>query len=256
MNRFLSQAAHRLANNKAPSNLFLIHRCNFNDSARLRISILGRKSHRLETVCNQEFRSICTSNVFRASEPSKHGEKEQDYMSMSPLFQKYKEEETKHNGKLVYVGQLTKQLKSAKILSLTSSLFGICLMPFLTETLSDSGLFAKLFVFGTSGFFIFVTPLFSQLLTRRYVSRMYYNYEEKKFKAILFNFFLFEYKLEFSLDDIFVPDIPGVFSTVQLKSQNRSLFVDLNQISDLDLTQKIYGYDKPLDFSKYTEKKK
>lgn len=253
MNRFLTRIAYRLAN-KTPNNVFLLQRCNWHHSTELQLSRLIQKDS-LQTISSQKRRFICTSSAIRASEPSQHGQNEQDYQALSPLFQKYKEEEAKHNGKLVYVGQLTRQLKSAKILSLTSSVFGICLMPFLTETLSDSGLFAKLFVFGTSAFFIFVTPLFSQLLTRRYVSRLYYNYEEKKFKAILFNFFLFEYKLEFALDDIFVPDIPGPFSTVRLKSHNRNLFVDLNQISDLELTQKILGYDKPLDFNKYVEKK-
>ena len=73
------------------------------------------------------------------------------------------------------------------------------------ETLSTSTLFAKLFVFGTTSFFIFITPILSQVLTRRYVSRMYYNYDEKRFTAILFNFFLFEYKLEFSIDDVYMP---------------------------------------------------
>ncbi len=121
------------------------------------------------------------------------------------LRKKYLNEEKKYNGKLVYVGQLTNQLKGAKILSLTSSLLGILMMPLLMETLSTSTLFAKLFVFGTTSFFIFITPILSQVLTRRYVSRMYYNYDEKRFTAILFNFFLFEYKLEFSIDDVYMP---------------------------------------------------
>lgn len=173
---------------------------------------------------------------------------------MTPKLKKYLEEEKKYDGKLIYVGQLTRQLKSAKFLSLSSSLLGIMLMPFLTDSLSTSSIFAQLFVFGTTGFFIFVTPMFSQFLGRRYVSRLYYNYEEKKFKAVLFSFFMFEYKLEFSLSDVVVPDMPGPFSTVKVKPQNRSLFIDLHQITDVELAQKIYGYDKPFDIKKYTEK--
>ena len=146
---------------------------------------------------------------------------------------------------------MTWQLKSAKILSLSSSVLGLGLLPFLAETLSASSMFAKAFVLGTSAFFIFLTPIFSQLLTRRYVSRLYYNYEEEKFTAILFNFFLFEYKLEFTMKDVYVPDIPGMFSTVKIKNKDRNLFIELNQIIDASLTQKIYGYDKPLDWSKY-----
>ena len=126
-----------------------------------------------------------------------------------PKLKQYIKEETKYNGKLIYVGGLTRQLKSAKILSLTSSAMGIMLFPFLTDSLSASGAFAKLMVFGTTGFFIFVTPLLSLCLSRRYVSRLFYNYEEKKFTAILVSFLMYEYKLEFTIDDVYVPDIPG-----------------------------------------------
>lgn len=177
------------------------------------------------------------------------------YEIKESLRQKYLAEEKKYNGKLVYVGSLTHQLKAAKILSLSSSLLGILMLPFLTNTLASSALFAKIFVFGTSGFFILVTPILSQVLTRKYVSRMYYNYEEKKFTAILFNFWLFEYKLEFDLNDAFMPEIPGLFTTLKLKSNGRNLFVDLNQISDLSLTEKILGYDKDFNIEKYKTKK-
>ena len=134
---------------------------------------------------------------------------------------------------------------------------GIGLLPFLTNTLSASTFFAQAFVYGTTGFFIFATPLLSQYLTRRYVSRMYYNYEEEKFKAILFNFFLFEYSLEFHIKEVYMPDIPGVFSTLKLKNNNgRSIFVDMNQIEDVKLVEKIMGYDKPFDIRKYTDANK
>jgi hypothetical protein len=154
------------------------------------------------------------------------------------------------------VGQLTSQLKVAKMLSLSSSLLGLMMLPLLTDTLSTSTLFAQLFVFGTTTFFIFVTPILSQILTRKYVSRMYYNYQEKKLTAILFNFFLFEYKLEFSLDDVYMPDMPGIFTTVKVKSNNRNLFVDLNQITDLTITEKILGYDREFDIKKYDKQNK
>lgn len=176
--------------------------------------------------------------------------------NFSVKYKKYIDEEKIHNAKLIYVGKLTSQLKTAKTLSLSSSFLGILMLPFLQNTLSTSSIFAQFFVYGTSGFFIFVTPLFSQYMSKRYVTRLYYNYEEKKFKAILLSFFMFEYKLEFSLDDVFVPDMPGPFSTVKLKSNNRNLFIDLDQIDDASLIEKIYGYDKPFDMNKYDKMKK
>ncbi len=126
-------------------------------------------------------------------------------------------------------------------------------MPFLTETLSTSGWFAKIFVVGTSGFFIFLTPLLSVFLTKRYVSRMYYNKEEQRLSAVLFNFWLFEYKLDFKLDDIYVPEYPGPFSTVKSKSTNKSFFIDLNQIDNVTLVEKFLGYDKPFEPKKYID---
>jgi hypothetical protein len=44
--------------------------------------------------------------------------------SNDPKLNKYIKEEAKYNGKLVYVGSLSKQLKRAKVLSLSSSVFG------------------------------------------------------------------------------------------------------------------------------------
>jgi hypothetical protein len=162
----------------------------------------------------------------------------------------YLKDEQKYNAKLVYVGQLTKQLKTAKTISITSSVVGICLLPSMSQTLASSGFFAKAFVLGTTGFFIFVTPLLLQFITRRYVIRMYYNKQENKCTLILFNFFLREYALECSLDDIFTPDIPGPFQTVSLRSNNRKLFIHHEEIPDFEIRKKIYGFDKPLDFEK------
>ena len=168
---------------------------------------------------------------------------------------KFISEEKLHGGKLVYVGSLTRQLKSAKFISLSSSALGIMLMPFLVETLNTSGLFAKLFVLGTSSFFIFLTPMFSIILTKRYVSRIYYNNEENKIVLIMFNFFMIEYKVELTVNDLYVPEITGPFSTIKIKKNNQPLFIELNQIDDINLVEKISGFDKPFNINKYKDKK-
>lgn len=200
--------------------------------------------------------SLVGMNLQKASSPLPDDESDppNPFYHDSSKIKKYLEQEKKFNGKLVYVGGLTSRLLTAKFISLSSSALGIMMLPFLTDTLSSSSIFAKLFVFGTTGFFIFVTPLFAQFLTRRYVSRLYYNYEEKKFKAVMISFLMYEYKFEFSLDDVYVPDVPGPFTTIALKSSKRGLFVQVNDIIDDNLVQKIYGYDKPFDIKKYTDK--
>lgn len=169
---------------------------------------------------------------------------------------KYIAQEKELNAKLIYAGTLTSQLIGAKFLSLSSSVLGICLTPVLMQTLTEQSLLSKLFVYSTCGFFILVTPLAFQILTRKYVSRLYYNYESQTFTAFLFNFVLMEYKLTFKLSDLIVPEMPGLFTTMIAKrtsdgGKERKLFIDYNLISDVELTKKILGYDKPIDFEKY-----
>ena len=172
----------------------------------------------------------------------------------TPQIKKYLAEESKHNGKLIYVGKLTSQLKRAKLVSLTSSVLGVLLLPFLQTNVNNSSMFAQVFVYGTMSFFVFVTPLFGIYMSRRYVSRIYYNYETRTCRAVLINFFMREYTLEFAIDDLYVPELPGAFTTAKLKSSQRNLFIDLEDINDIDLVQKIYGYDKPIDIQKYYRK--
>jgi transmembrane protein 70 len=172
---------------------------------------------------------------------------------------KYLNQEAKYNGKLIYIGSLTTQLMATKFLSLSSSVLGICLTPFLMTTMTEQSMLSKMFVYATCGFFIFVTPAVFQMLTRKYVSRLYYNYETKTFTAVMFNFFMIEYSMTFKLRDLYVPDVPGVFTTMIAKktsqnaSKSRGLFVDYNLISDIDLVKRILGYDKPIDIEKYKE---
>lgn len=177
-------------------------------------------------------------------------------MVSSAKMKQYKAEESKYNGKLVYVGSLTRQLKSAKIISLSSSILGLATLPLLVDNLSTSGLAAQIMVYGTASFFIFVTPLISVLFTKRYVSRMYYNYDEQVFKAVLFNFFLLEYSIDIKLKDLYVPEMPGAFSTLKTKSTNKSLFVNLDHVTDVQLVEKILGYDQPFDVNNLKIKKK
>lgn len=169
---------------------------------------------------------------------------------------KYMNEEKKHDGKLVYVGSLSSQLMATKFLSLSSSVLGLCLTPVLMQTMTEQSILSKLFVYTTCGFFIFVTPLAFQFLTRKYVNRLYYNYQTQTFTAILYNFFLLEYPIKFKLNQVHVPDVPGLFTSMIAKmseKEKRKLFVDFNLIHDADLVAKIFGYDKPLDLDKYNK---
>lgn len=52
--------------------------------------------------------------------------------------------------------------------------------------------------------------------------------------------------MEFSPDDVVVPDIPGMFTTMSAKG--KPLFIEARHFDDPLHYAKIMGYDKPLDF--------
>ena len=52
-------------------------------------------------------------------------------------------------------------------------------------------------------------------------------------------------QIKFRLNDVNVPDIPGMFTTFKAKGQ--PLFVEGNRFDDPFHYGKIMGYDKPLD---------
>lgn len=57
------------------------------------------------------------------------------------------------------------------------------------------------------------------------------------------------------MKDVHVPDIPGIFSSLKIKSSKRNIFVDLNQVEDMKIVEQLLGYDKPFDINKYTDDK-
>ncbi|XP_024940688.1 transmembrane protein 70 homolog, mitochondrial isoform X2 [Cephus cinctus] len=64
------------------------------------------------------------------------------------------------------------------------------------------------------------------------ISRKSYNVEKKK--------------TEFTPDDVYVPDITGMFTTCLINK--KPFFFDMRFFSDMGHYKKIMGYDKPIDF--------
>ncbi|CAH2037710.1 unnamed protein product, partial [Iphiclides podalirius] len=96
------------------------------------------------------------------------------------------------------------------------------------------------------GFFTFVTPLLLHLVTKKYVTDIHYDPETSTYKAVTYNFFLVPKKLEFKPNDVVVPDIPGMFTT--MKAKGTPLFIEARHFNDPLHYAKIMGYDKPMDF--------
>lgn len=54
------------------------------------------------------------------------------------------------------------------------------------------------------------------------------------------------FQLQFKPDDVEVPDIPGMFTTI--KAKGKPLFIEARHFNDPLHYAKIMGYDKPIDF--------
>ncbi|KPJ20712.1 Transmembrane protein 70-like, mitochondrial [Papilio xuthus] len=147
----------------------------------------------------------------------------------------------------IYYGPLTPQIKAVKIFSLSSSAAGLVAQPIIIKEASTIGSTSLLIaICSVVGFFTFVTPLLLHIITKKYVSEVYYNPDTMSYTAVTRNFFLVSKKLEFKAEDVVVPDIPGMFTTMHAKGT--PLFIEARHFNDPMHYAKIMGYDKPLDF--------
>lgn len=73
-----------------------------------------------------------------------------------------------------------------------------------------------------------------------------YDPDRKVYIAETITFFLQKHRLEFTPEDVKVPDVPGMFTSMLVKG--KPLFLDPRMFPDPDHYIKIMGYDKPMDF--------
>ncbi|XP_053674063.1 transmembrane protein 70 homolog, mitochondrial [Anopheles nili] len=147
----------------------------------------------------------------------------------------------------VYYGSLTPQIRAVKVFSLATSIGGIVAQPILLEQASKVGGMPMIVaVCGFAGFFTFVTPILLHLVTKRYVTELYYDAAKQQYTATTITFFLRREKTHFKIEDVSVPEVGGLFTTFLVK--NKAMFVDPQLFPDPDHYIKIMGYDKPIDF--------
>lgn len=108
---------------------------------------------------------------------------------------------------------------------------------------------------GIVGFFTFVTPLLLHLVTKKYVTNMTFDPVKDEYTAETITFLLRKRKINFKIDDVKIPEVPGMFTSVLVKGV--PLFVDPRMFHDPEHYIKMMGYDKPIDFKLgLTEKEK
>ena len=149
-------------------------------------------------------------------------------------------------GDLVYGGPLAKMIKGVKTFSLSTSLIGLCLQPYLLLHAESQPLVAKIAVGTTVSFFVFVTPLMIHFVSKKYVTDCYYNKNTNEFIATTISLFLRRKELKFTPEDVVVPDVPGMFTSIIVKG--RPLFMDPKFFYSREAYIQMMGYDKPLEW--------
>jgi transmembrane protein 70 len=76
--------------------------------------------------------------------------------------------------------------------SLLSSIAGLASQPILVQQMSNLGTPLVVCAFGFVGFFTFVTPVLLHMITKKYVTRMYFNSDTEMYSAVCLTFFLRE----------------------------------------------------------------
>ena len=141
----------------------------------------------------------------------------------------------------IYSGILSTQIKLVKTFSLTTSVIGLSCQTMLYNYAGSTNLGVMIASGAFLSFFTFVTPVLIHSISKKYVTKLYYNQVEDKYTAVVYNIFIRPKKIEFKVRDVNVPDIPGMFTT--FKAKGHALFVDMDQFRDPTHFGKIMGYN-------------
>lgn len=155
-------------------------------------------------------------------------------------------------GKLVYIGKLDKPFRAAKSLSLASSIGGaICYPVMLPRILEETSIFLAIGYTIISATFVLLTPSLIQLICKRYLTSLYYDEQSGQFTGFYKNFFMMKRQIRFRPEDVEVPPVTGIFTSMLIKKQ--PFFINHDDFDDKPILMKMLGYDKEFDFSKYTD---
>lgn len=155
-------------------------------------------------------------------------------------------------GKLVYIGKLDRSFRAAKSLSLASSIGGaICYPIMLPRILHETSMYLAIGYTIISATFVLLTPSLIQLICKRYLTSLYYNEQSGQFTGFYKNFFMMERQIRFRSEDVEVPPVTGVFTSMLIRKQ--PFFINHDDFDDKTILRKMLGYDKEFDFDKYTK---
>lgn len=149
---------------------------------------------------------------------------------------------------------MTPNIKSVKVFSITTSVIGVVAQPILYEQAAKMGGSTPVIVAicGFIGFFTFITPVLIHAITKKYVTELHFNPATNEYTATIISFFLTKRETTFKVEDVIVPEVPGMFTSFHVKTKDMrkpvAMFVEPKLFDDTTHYIKLMGYDKPMDF--------
>lgn len=155
---------------------------------------------------------------------------------------------SREDGRLVYVGNLARAVLGVKFFSYSTSMFSLCVMPYVMfkSGVGANSVALQIMFYSIMGFFTFVTPVTLHLLTKGYVVRLYHKPETDTYTAVTYNAFLAEKRMVFHQQDVKVPGVSKMFTTFYARS--KSMLVNPMLFNSPQEYSHLMGYDKPFTF--------
>ena len=152
---------------------------------------------------------------------------------------------------VIYTGTLARYVRIVKVFSLSTSVAGICLQPFIYTKVSALPVVLAVAVGGFASFFIFLTPVLLHLISKRYVTQMTLDSHTGEYTATTYTFFLRKKIHRFTADDVAVPNVPGLFTSVRVHGV--PLFIDRDLFTDRRYFVELFKYADPLEWEIISE---
>ncbi|KAL4624591.1 transmembrane protein 70, mitochondrial [Arapaima gigas] len=151
-------------------------------------------------------------------------------------------------GELIYTGNLGRAVLGVKFFSYSSSMFSICVTPylFLKTGLGLQSFALQVAFFSVLGFFTFLTPVLLHLFTKGYVVRLYHDKGTDMYTAVTYSALLVEKTTVFHQSDVKVPDVSKMFTTFYAKG--KSMLVNPMLFPLPHNYNHLMGYDQPFTF--------
>lgn len=90
----------------------------------------------------------------------------------------------------IYYGPLTRQIKTLKLFSLLTSCGGLMAQPFFyAKAVENDNVALVLGIFACIGFFAITTPLLIHMITKKYVTHLYYDAKKDVYIANTYSLF-------------------------------------------------------------------